>query len=567
MSGGPRNMDSKIGRHELPFVPSKIPRHWAHFDLRTSPNKPQHPSPLQVHHFRPSHLFFAIIATQRSQAAAAGERLQRLRMILCHCHSDNVTGSAVSSGEGLEELWTQRKMDSKQMKAVVADFLLDKYRHLPKNVTVVCLTRTKDSFYKYHSPEELKLAHANEMDFDHPDAIDMPMFAGCLADLKACKQSNIPIYSFAEHQRLSETKYLYGATVIITEGILALHESSMRELYDLKIFVQCDSDLMLARRIARDVKERGRDVNGILDQYLRTVKPAYDNFIVPGTNNAVAIELITAHIRRQMEERANRFRQQLAIPDLYFPNRSSASDRIEDLDLKVLPQTPQLNGIFTILRSKDTSTQDFIFFVDRLATLVVESALQFLPYVPKSVMTPTGVESPGKKLDAEYVCGVSILRSGGALERGFKRVINDVPVGSLLIQSDAKTGEPLLLHSMLPYCIRLRHLAEESWVFLLDAQIGTAAAAFMAVRILLDHGVREDRIIFVAFLIARGGGISVLRRAFPGMTIVCGAVDDEMREGWLQGYHANEQGQEEDSGRPIWVMQPGMGHIGDRYYL
>lgn len=60
---------------------------------------------------------------------------------------------------------------------------------------------------------------------------------------------------------------------------------------------------------------------------------------------------------------------------------------------------------------------------------------------------------------------------GGALERGFRRVINDVPIGSLLIQSDAKTSEPLLLHSMLPICVRLRHLADETWVFLLDAQV------------------------------------------------------------------------------------------------
>lgn len=86
------------------------------------------------------------------------------------------------------------------------------------------------------------------------------------------------------------------------------------------------------------------------------------------------------------------------------------------------------------------------------------------------------------------ICGVAILRSyvsaqappkfvylthfrGGALERGFRRVINDVPVGSLLVQSDAKTGEPMLLHAMLPRCVRLRHLAEDSWVFLLDAQV------------------------------------------------------------------------------------------------
>ena len=92
----------------------------------------------------------------------------------------------------------------------------------------------QDSFYKRNSPEQVALAHANRKDFDHPDAIDMPLFAEvidqklacsvhlilstyqCLADLKGCRQTNIPIYSFSEHQRLDETKYLYGAAVIIS---------------------------------------------------------------------------------------------------------------------------------------------------------------------------------------------------------------------------------------------------------------------------------------------------------------------------------------------------------------
>ena len=101
----------------------------------------------------------------------------------------------------------------------------------------------------------------------------------------------------------------------------------------------------------------------------------------------------------------------------------------------------------------------------------------------------------------------------------------------------------------------------------------------MAIRILLDHGVRQEHIIFVTFLVARGGGISILRRAFPGVKIVCGAVDDEMEEGWLNGEGAKDG----DRGRQVWLMQPGMGqigvcltfslrtvtevHSGDRYYL
>ncbi|KAF8656224.1 hypothetical protein AX16_002660 [Volvariella volvacea WC 439] len=443
-------------------------------------------------------------------------------------------------------------------------------RSLGSIPTVIILSQ--DSFYKFHTPEELVLAHANKLDFDHPDAIDMPLFAACLADLKACKQSNIPVYSFSEHQRLSETKYLYGATIIITEGIMALHDPELRKLYDLKIFVQCDSDLMLARRIKRDVAERGRSVEGILDQYLRFVKPSYDNFvrptaahadiIVPGSNNSVAIDLICTHIRGKLKERAHRFRFKLAIPVRHLSNPLLP---VEDLKLTVLPKTNQIEGIFTILRNKDTPRQDFIFFLDRLATILVETALQQLPFVPKAVTTPVDVEYQGKRLDAKWICGVSILRSGGALERGFRRSINNVPVGSLLVQSDTTTGEPLLLQVMLPDYVRFRHIAEEAWVFLLDAQIGTAAAAFMSIRVLLDHGVRQDRIVFVTFLVARAGGISILRQAFPEVKIVCGAVDEDMRERWLQGYRG--EGNPEGTTRRVWVMNPGMGQIGDRYYL
>ena len=82
----------------------------------------------------------------------------------------------------------------------------------------------------------------------------------------------------------------------------------------------------------------------------------------------------------------------------------------------------------------------------------------------------------------------------------------------------------------------------------------------MAIRVLLDHGVQEDHIIFVTFLVARQGGVSVLRKAFPGVKIVCGGVDDRMQEGWLEGYKG--EGNPEGKGRNVWVMKPGMGQIG-----
>ncbi|THH01487.1 hypothetical protein EW026_g1257 [Hermanssonia centrifuga] len=413
------------------------------------------------------------------------------------------------------------------------------------------MTDVQDSFYRRHTPEQVLLAHANRIDFDHPDAIDMPLFAACLADLKSCKQTNIPIYSFSEHQRLEETQYLYGAAVIITEGILALHDPHLRALYDLKIFVQCDSDLMLARRIRRDVKERGRTVDGVLDQYLRYVKPSYDNFVLPTARHA---DIIVPGSDNSMAT-ASRMSTPILPPPEPWQN------------LIVIPETPQLKGILTKLRDRTTSRADFIFFTDRLATFLVEKAMEHLPHKLRSVVTPIDVEYTGQELDG-HLCGVSILRSGGPLEKGLRRVVHNMPIGSLLIQSEAKTGEPLLLHLALPVCIRERHRAEGTWVFLLDAQIGTAASAFMAIRILLDHGVRQDHIIFVTFLVAREGGIVVLRKAFPDVKIVCSAVDNYLTERWLECIDVEGEGVDsETAGRKVWAVEPGMGHIGDRYYL
>ena len=90
----------------------------------------------------------------------------------------------------------------------------------------------------------------------------------------------------------------------------------------------------------------------------------------------------------------------------------------------------------------------------------------------------------------------------------------------------------------------------------------------MSIRTLLDHGVQQSRIIFVTFLIARGGGIAALRHAFPDIKVVCGAVDGELQEHWVEAANPpeSEDSEKDTEGRMIWVIHPGLGHIGDRYY-
>lgn len=196
--------------------------------------------------------------------------------------------------------------------------------------------------------------------------------------------------------------------------------------------------------------------------------------------------------------------------------------------LDIAPQ-----GIHTILRDYTTPREEFRFFADRLSTLVIETALSHLPTRTKPITTRTGIDHVGQQLDIlpGHLCGVSILRSGASLEKGLRRVIRDCPIGSMLIQSERDSGEPLLYDLALPSCITTSlDSASKSFVLLLDAQIGTGAAALMAVRVLLDHGVPEGNILLCTILVSKMGGVWALRAAFPEVRIVSSAADEGLEE-------------------------------------
>merc|ERR1711892_172759 len=138
-----------------------------------------------------------------------------------------------------------------------------------------------DSFYKVLNEEQHKAAAVNEYNFDHPNAFDFQLLIETLQRLKEMKKVEVPIYNFVTHRRESKTVSMYGANVIIFEGILAFHNESIRNLLNLKIFVDHDRDICLARRLKRDINERGRDIHGVLQQYENHVKPSYNNYIGP----------------------------------------------------------------------------------------------------------------------------------------------------------------------------------------------------------------------------------------------------------------------------------------------
>lgn len=168
-----------------------------------------------------------------------------------------------------------------------------------------------DSYYKVLSHDEHERAKQNAYNFDHPDAFDFELIVRTLKELKLGKQVCVPIYNFTTHSREDQFKTVYGANVIIFEGILAFASKELLDLMDIKIFVDTDADIRLSRRLKRDIGERGRSIESVIAQYNKFVKPSFDYYIAPtmayadiivprGAENKIAIDLIVKHANREL---------------------------------------------------------------------------------------------------------------------------------------------------------------------------------------------------------------------------------------------------------------------------
>ena len=163
----------------------------------------------------------------------------------------------------------------------------------------------QDAYYRDLS--DLSIEERNLQNFDHPDAIDIELFNQQLITLIKGQSVDMPVYDFATHSRKSETRKVDPHHVIVVEGILTLHYSSLRELMDIKIFVDTPDDIRFIRRMSRDVEERNRTVQSVIDQYLKTVRQMHQQFVEPskyfadiiipeGGANRVAIDLLRTKI-------------------------------------------------------------------------------------------------------------------------------------------------------------------------------------------------------------------------------------------------------------------------------
>ncbi|EEU21808.1 uridine kinase [Lactobacillus mulieris] len=168
------------------------------------------------------------------------------------------------------------------------------------------ITLTQDSYYKDNTG--IPMSERQKINYDHPDAFDMPLLVAQINQLMHRKAVEMPVYDFTEHTRSSKTIHVEPADIIILEGILVLADEDLRDLMDIKVYVDTDDDIRFIRRLERDLKERGRSLDSVIDQYLATVKPMYHQFIEPtkryadiivpeGGENNVAIDMLTTKMR------------------------------------------------------------------------------------------------------------------------------------------------------------------------------------------------------------------------------------------------------------------------------
>ncbi|KAG6062863.1 Uracil phosphoribosyltransferase, synthesizes UMP from uracil [Claviceps aff. humidiphila group G2b] len=227
-------------------------------------------------------------------------------------------------------------------------------------------------------------------------------------------------------------------------------------------------------------------------------------------------------------------------PSYSVEHKHSATISVETSfdNIHVLPQSPQLIALLSIIRNQHTERADFIFYSNRIIRLLVEEGLNHLPTVEHDVTTPLGRTYNGLMFQGK-ICGVSIMRAGEAMEQGLRDCCRSVRIGKILIQRDEDTAKPKLFYDKLPEDIADR------WVLLLDPMFATGGSAIMAVQVLIARGVPEDRILFLN-IIASPEGIRNFAKKFPRLKVVTAFID---------------QGLDDKN-----YIIPGLGDFGDRFY-
>ena len=246
------------------------------------------------------------------------------------------------------------------------------------------------------------------------------------------------------------------------------------------------------------------------------------DIIVPrGVQNRVAIDMVVNRVRKTLKEKSRQHQD-----DLKRLGNEVANEPLSP-NIHILAQSTQVKGMSTIIQNPQTNEVDFMFYIDRLSAILVERALENRDFAPRTVQTPQGSSYEGLHSTGE-ASAVVILRGGSCLETGLKRVIPECKTGRILIQSSFRTGEPELHYLRLSDDISGHHM-----VMLLDPQMSSGGAALMAVKVLVDHGVAEKRIVFVT-MFAGHMGVRRLMRVFPDIKVVLAEIGDDGIDRWVE---------------------------------
>lgn len=182
-------------------------------------------------------------------------------------------------------------------------------RQFGDSVTVIY----HDNYYR--SQENIPFEERKTVNYDHPDSLETELLLEHLKQLKEGYPIDCPVYDYSQHNRSEKTVRIYPSPIIIVEGILLLADKRLRNLFDIKVYVDADADERILRRIARDMEERGRDFDNIMEQYLTTVKPMHNLFVQPtramadivlnSGRNDVAFDLFQAKVKAILDEAEN----------------------------------------------------------------------------------------------------------------------------------------------------------------------------------------------------------------------------------------------------------------------
>eukprot|EP00405_Crypthecodinium_cohnii_P053754 CAMPEP_0206597648 /NCGR_PEP_ID=MMETSP0325_2-20121206/44221_1 /ASSEMBLY_ACC=CAM_ASM_000347 /TAXON_ID=2866 /ORGANISM="Crypthecodinium cohnii, Strain Seligo" /LENGTH=482 /DNA_ID=CAMNT_0054108593 /DNA_START=38 /DNA_END=1482 /DNA_ORIENTATION=- len=403
-------------------------------------------------------------------------------------------------------------------KSTVCQLIMDKLQNA--RVALISL----DEFYRDLNEDEAK--EPSKINFDEPSAFDVQSMVDCLDTLRRFEPVDVPVYDFATSRRSKElVRHLHPADVVIVEGILVLHIPELLSRFQMKVFVDTDPDVRLARRIQRDTVDRCRNISSVLSQYEKHVKPAFQEFVLPSKlkadviipwekyNNA-AVELISGQVQRRLEQ---------APLEEVFPQ------------LHIMQPSSQTRGLHTMIRDARTCREDFVFYSERLMRIVMETALGMLPFEnERNVITPTGHMYQGVGFSAK-ICGVSVIPSGEAMEGALRDCLRGVRIGKILVERSGNVG-----YWQMPTDISDRH------ILLMEPVLATGSSMLAAIKFLVEkQGVAEAKLVVVSLL----SSLQAIKRicmAYPLVRVVVSEMDRSV----------SEEG----------MVLPGFGDFAERYF-